>query len=492
MNEGLMKMYTILRASVLALCLTACGGGGGQVAGGGIGGTGSALGPVSAIGSLTVNGVKFNTDNASIFIEGQKQTALGDVSNIAEGMAVLIRGTFDTASAGRATEVVYLRDLLGPVSAIDPVNSTFTAMGQTVTIDGDPVLGTRMLGLTSLADLRLGDLVEVSGSANAQGVVAASFVRRTGTFVNGVSQIEIKGLVGNLDVPGTTFTIGGLTVDYDATGGTQLLNMTLGDLALNPFVAVKGTTFDANGKLIAVSIERIDRGISPGPGHRTEVQGVMTDCVGICAAFRIEGQRVISNAATVFRNGAANDLINDRKIEVEGVINNAGELVAQQLSFVKGSVKIEAPADVATQIVRVLGISVKVNGLTELRDGITLAGLGAGEPLKIIGYRIGDQAMIATRVERLNSGSGKIRLEGPLQTTSKPAATLTILSVPIQTDPLTRFTDNSGAASVSISSDKFFDTTVTGAIVSARGIESPDNQINAVGVEGEIEIESQP
>jgi hypothetical protein len=483
-----------LLASALALLVFACGGGGGgQLAGGGIGGTGSALGPVSAKGSLTVNGVRFDTDSAAIYLEGQRQPVLGDTSGIDEGMAVLIRGVYDSASAGRASEVVYLRNLLGPVSAISAVNSSFTALGQTVTIDNDPTLGTRMPGLANrLADLQPGDLVEVSGSADGSGVVAASFVRRVGTFTNGATEVEIKGQASNLDIAATTFVIGGLSVDYDANGGTQLRNLTLGDLGANAFVAVKGTTFDANGRLVATSIERIDRALSPGVNRRLEMQGIVADCTGICSNFSIDGQRVLLSASTAFRNGAANDLINDRKIEVEGTINGAGELLAQQISFVKGSVKIEAltdaPADTIAQTISVLGVSVKVNALTELKDGITLGSLGAGQALKILGYRTGAQQMIATRIERASGGGGKTRLEGPLQTASKGSATLTILSVPILAGQSTSFVDHSRSPTASISFDTFFDTTVTGAIVSARGAEGPDNQIAA----DEIQVEAQP
>lgn len=481
-------------ATTLALGIAACGGGGGgQLAGGGIGGTGAALGPVAAKGSLTVNGVKFETNSAKVFIEGQQQSAAGDVSRIEEGMAVLIRGTYDSASAGRATEIIYLRNLLGPVSTISAVDSSFVVLGQTVTIDNDPTLGTRMPGLTNrLADLQPGDLVEVSGSADGRGVVAASFVRRVGAFVNGATEVEIKGLAGNLDIAATTFTIGGLTVDYDTNGSTELRNLTLGDLGTSPFVGVKGTTFDVNGRLIATSIERIDRALSPGANRRLELQGIIAGCVSVCSTFSIDGQRVVLGASTVFRNGAANDLINDRKIEVEGTINGAGELLAQQVSFVKGSVKIEAltdaPADAIAQTIPVLGISVKVNSLTELKDGVTLSGLSAAQALKIQGYRIGAQAIIATRVEPLNGGSGKTRLEGPLQTADKARTTLTILGVPILAGGLASFADNSRTPSTSISFDSFFDTTVTGAIVSARGSESPDNQI----VADQVEIESQP
>jgi hypothetical protein len=483
---------TCLRGIIAAVFfhLAACGGGGGgQLAGGGIGGTGAALGPVSAKGSLTVNGVKFETDNASVFIEGQQRPTVGDIAPISEGMTVVIRGIYDSASAGRATEVRYLRNLLGPVGAVDLVDSSFTAMGHTVRIDGDPVVGTRMPGLPNrLADLRVGDIVEVSGSADGA-MILASLVRRSGSFVNGSSEIEVKAFVSDLDTGATTFKLGDLIVDYDAV--TQPRNLTLGDLATSPFVAVKGTTFDANGRLIAASIERIDRAISPGVNRRLELDGIIVGCSAGCGAFSIAGQRVVIDTGTVFRNGGANDLINDRRIEVEGVINAAGELAAGQIAFVKGSVKIEAltdaAADVGAQTVAVLGISVKVNAVIELKDGITLSGIGAGLPLKIQGYRTGNQSMIATRIEALGGG-GKTRLEGPLQSSAKANGTFTILGVPVAAGPLTSFADATRTPTAPISRDAFFDTTVTGAIVSVRGAENPDNQIDAE----EVEIEAQP
>jgi Domain of unknown function (DUF5666) len=487
--------FHALLAIGLAPWLWSCGGGGDQLAGGGIGGTGSALGPVEAKGSLTVNGVKFDTDSAAVSIEGQPQAALGDTSNIEEGMTVLIRGTYDSAAAGRASEVIYLRDLLGPVAAINTVNNSVSVLGHTVMIDDDPVLGTRMPLLPNrLADLRANDLIEVSGFPDGQGNITASFIRRVGSFVNGVTEIEVKGVVRNLDAAATTFQIGNLTLDYDASGGTQLKNLTLGDLALQPFVAVKGTTLDASGRLVATIIERIERPISPGTDRRLEVQGLITACVPVCSAFQVAGQRVVTDARTAFRNGAANDLIDERKVEVEGTINAAGELAATQVSFVKGSVKIEAladaSADAAAQTVSVLGISVKANSVTQFSGGVSLNSISAGQALKILGYRIGDQAIIATRIEADSGGS--TRLEGPLQSASKADASLTILGVRIQTDQVTGFADSSGSQSASITFDRFFDTTLSGAIVSARGIENPDNQLNVTGIEGEIEIESRP
>ena len=148
---------------MFAFLLSACGGGGGGQSAGGIGGTGSSLGPVSGFGSIIVNGTEFATDNATILIEGETQNGKGDLSKIKIGQIVLVRGVYASATAGTANEVIYFDNLDGPITEKNPVNSSFTAMGQTVLIDGDPVIGTKFVNASGLGDLNINDIVEVSG-----------------------------------------------------------------------------------------------------------------------------------------------------------------------------------------------------------------------------------------------------------------------------------------------------------------------------------------
>lgn len=459
---------------------------------GGIGGTGSALGGVSQLGSVTINGVKFETNNADIFFQGQRQATKGDQSKIQLGMVVLVKGTYASTTAGDATEVSYFDDMQGRITAIDSVNGSFTAMGQTVFIDNDPVLGTHMPGLPGrLGDLKLDDIVEVSGQRDDRGNLLASFIQFKEKFSNGATAVEVKGNVAALDVTATTFKLGTLVVDYDANGGTLFKNMTIGDLPSSPLVEVKGTTFDgATGALLATEIERIDRPLNPGPGKRLEIEGLVTACVQPCSTFNVEGQRISLNGQTTFKDGSTTDLINGRKVEVEGTIDAAGVLSATKLNFVKGSVQIEAladaAADLANQTFRILDITVNVKSTTEFKGGLTLVGIAAGDQLKIKGYRTGSKQIIANEIERSNSGGGKTRLSGPLQSSAKGTALLTILGVPIQTDPQTAFF---GLAHGPVSFDVFFDTTGQNAIVEVKGKESPDNAIDATAPSGgEVEL----
>lgn len=472
---------------LLALFFAGCGGGGNQSAGG-IGGTGSSLGPVSGFGSIIVNDTEFATDSATVSIEGETQAGRGDLSKIKVGQIVLVSGTYSSATTGTANRVIYFDNLEGPITAKNPVNNSFTAMGQTVLIDGDAVIGTKFANASGLADLNVNDIVELSGSTDGRGNIVASFVERKGAFTDGSTEVEIKGNVDALVIGPTTFKIGPLTIDYDASGGTVFKNLTLGDLTQAPYVEVKGVSFDASGSFIAASIARIDRPINPGTQRLLDITGVTADCSAPCTEFTLEGQRVITNSQTIFRNGNATDLVDNRKIEAEGTINSLGQLVSTKVAFVKGSVQIEAladgPADVAAQTFSILGISVKVSSVTQFKDGIELAGIAAGDPLKILGYRIGDAQIIATQIGRTN---GATRLQGPLQTVDKASLVFTILQVPIAVNSGTIFSDLNENT---IGLDTFFDTTPSSAIVGAKGIENPNNQVDATAANGgEVEIQ---
>jgi Domain of unknown function (DUF5666) len=475
-------------AIVALLLLSSCGDGGDGQTAGGIGGTGSSLGPVSGFGSIIVNGTEFATDNATVSIEGQTQAGKGDLSKIQVGQIVLVRGVYASATTGTASEVIYFDNLEGPISDKNPVNNSFTAMGQTILIDGDPTIGTKFVNAGGLSDLNVNDIVEVSGSPDGRGNIVASFIEKKGTFTTGSTEVEIKGNVSALDIATTTFKIGPLTIDYDANGATQFKNLTLGDLTQPIYVEVKGTSFDATGAFVAASIERIERPINPGNQHELDITGVTADCTSPCNEFSVEGQRVATTTQTSFRNGDATDLVNNRKIEVDGTIDSLGKLVARSVTFVKGSAQIEAladgPANLAAQTFSILGIEVKVSSVTQFKNTLTLADIGAATPLKILGYRIGDARIIATQIEQKN---GTTRLQGPLQTVDKANAVFTILGVRISTDRAAKFSD---LRDNPISFDTFFDTAPSGAIVGAKGTENPDNQIDATAAQnGEIEIQ---
>src|SRR5512147_35483 len=101
--------------AAIVVLLTACGGGGGS--GGGAvpvaSSAGVARGTVTGFGSVFVNGVEYDTSNASFSRDGEDSHQ----SDLSVGMIVKIRGDIEGQHADR---VEYVEDVKGPVDEVTP------------------------------------------------------------------------------------------------------------------------------------------------------------------------------------------------------------------------------------------------------------------------------------------------------------------------------------------------------------------------------------
>ncbi|NRA09492.1 MAG: hypothetical protein HRU02_15165, partial [Myxococcales bacterium] len=160
---------------VVASLVLACGGGGTDVAGGGIGGTGISSGPISGFGSIFVAGTEWETGEAEVRIDGEPYSE----TDLRLGMQTLVRGTKSEAGAtGTATSVDVDNAVEGPISAILIVEMdgegvleqvTFEVLGRTIVADR----GTAFTDGISLEELETaqGQWVEVSGVPDVGGAI---------------------------------------------------------------------------------------------------------------------------------------------------------------------------------------------------------------------------------------------------------------------------------------------------------------------------------
>lgn len=225
MNTGWIRETAL--CAVVASLLTACGGGGGTLAG--ISGTGIiSEGTVTALGSVFVNGVEFDTDNATIIVDGERASE----ADLAVGQVVTVTGTLETESAGVARTVVADRLLDGPVEDLDRRNGIITALNQTVLLDESTVF----VGF-SRSDLTEFNLIAVDGFVNERGEIVATAVRRGAEgFVYGAgTPTDVEGSISGLT--STSFEINGLRVDYSSAS----LDDTAGALRNGASIEIFGT-----------------------------------------------------------------------------------------------------------------------------------------------------------------------------------------------------------------------------------------------------------
>ena len=174
------------------LLLAACGGGD-QLAGGGIVGTGtstiSSVGSVSALGpdGVTVNGINFATKTASVRVNGAPATPAA----LKVGLVVTIQGQTLADGTATAQSIDSRVEVKGIVSGVDTAGRSFTILGQRVITDQLTVFGGG-----SFATL-LNQYVEVSGFRAAPGDVLATRVDINATSIPGaaleVTDLDRKG-----------------------------------------------------------------------------------------------------------------------------------------------------------------------------------------------------------------------------------------------------------------------------------------------------------
>lgn len=230
-KENAMKF---LRGTTLLLStvLVACGGDDETVAGIDSRGTPVAVvskGTITGFGSIIVNGVRFDTANASIDIDGNP----GTQSDLKVGHVVVVRGTINDDGTDAVADAVSFDDLVeGPISAIDTTAGTITVLGQLIVINDDTSFDNDILP-ASIDGLDINDTVEVSGFILADGSISATRIERKSAG----SEFEVTGHVSNLTA--TTFQINDLTVDFSAA---QLDDFPAGSPENEQRVEVKGNS----------------------------------------------------------------------------------------------------------------------------------------------------------------------------------------------------------------------------------------------------------
>lgn len=397
----------IAAAVLLISVLCSCGGGGGSSVaslgddgGGGIGGTGlTSSGAINGFGSIFVNGVEFETDTAEIIIDGESSAD----SALRLGMVVLVTGTLNEDElTGTADRVEFSNEVQGPIESVVRDRDGNAAL---IIVLGNEIIVERTVTVFDSANfnsLAVGDLVEISGFASQEERFVATRVERISAFVDGVSEIELKGVVSRL--AGTLFELNGVVVDFSSADISQLSS---GSISLGLAVEVRGTL--ENEIVLAESIrDRFEIIRDLGDDAEVSVQGRVSDFSSM-AAFQVNGVMVDGSNASLSPDNAI--LQNGSIIEVEGFLRDS-VLIAREIEFRRGFIKVEASvASIDTENVAItlqlfggtiaVGVSARtlLEDSTDRADPFTLSSIAVGDFLEVEALFF-DGSLFATSIER--------------------------------------------------------------------------------------------
>lgn len=459
-------LFNLLGAVGLVGLLIGCGSGGGGASTGTASGSTAASGTITGFGSVFVNGKKFETNGASVMVDGQPipSCTVNSVEQcgLKEGMTVKVSGSF-SGSSHSASTITQEDTVEGPITNVDVPNSRFEVLGQIVLVDEN----TKFDSGVSLNNLAAGQVVEVSGFVKSDGIIGASFIERK-ALTGGCSLAlvcEVKGTIKSHAHGTTSFQIGNLTVNYGAAG------VDIGDMPPPSgsnwnglFGEVKGTSL-SGATLTATKVEPENQGVG-NVVDEFEVEGFVTQAgsaSGNIIDFTIGTTQVRTTASTEFRGGTVDEIVVGAKMSAEGRFDGA-TLIAKHVKF-QDSVKLEG--NIATingntfTIVGLPGVTVTVNSQTE--GGNNLSDMNH---VRVRGRLGSSNSVIATRVDvRSSTPDDDVDLQGPVQGESDE--NLTILGVTVVTSvPNFSF---EGIDDQSISRAAFFNAVEVGTLVKVKG-----------------------
>ncbi len=448
-------LITRLFCFAILFLLSACGGGGGGGNGGAIQAEESAPedtktedkavsahGPIDRFGSMFVNGIKFSTDEA-VFLRSGLNAGESDFET---GDMVTIRGTLDLdGNVGTASSVSYQENVIGAVTRTRD-NSSIEVLGQTVTTDAL----TDLKGFSSLSDLQLGTILEVTGITDGNGFILATRIILRDSSPGSTIESRVSGTLKNLDPSAQTFSISNLTVDYSSA---SLLDVPGNELTEGLLVSV--TTFQTvSGDILSAETIRESGGIISGKENdRVEITGIING-LDTSGNFFIATQPVEILSTTELTNGTSEEILDGTHAEVEGHLDNSGVLIAEEVVF-RPDANIVVIAnvnavDLQNSTITALGTTATVNNLTWQTDEtgaptktFSLADVNLGDGIEIWGFIDGNSNLVARKIERYEPET-EVLIKAPAEDVDTAGSTVTVLGTTIILEDDTWYEDING------------------------------------------------
>jgi hypothetical protein len=452
-----MNTYTFksLTLSLAVLALSACGGGGSSGGGdvvadnggntGGIEGTGvRVFASIDGFGSVIVEGIEFDTSNASIEIDDEP----GTEDNLQSGDVVIVYGEIDAEGNASASVIISDDVVRGPVEQIDLANDTFIVLGQVVRVSVDTAFDDD-IPLNGIEGLVEGQSVRVSGYRDADGVIRATRIDDSDS-----NELQIIGEVINANDTamtfqiGTLFTAGAFTVNY--AGATLDEDFGGNPPADGDLVEAEGMMLNAAGELVALEVELLNDDFVANEDDRVEIEGIVTDVLS-GTVFVVNGIEITRDGNTRYEDGTADDLLLNAEVDVEAVAQADGSLLAVEIEFEQEKeIRIDAfvdSVDAAAGTLSVLGITVSVDEGTRYEDDsdldirrFSLEDISIGDFVEIGGAESTTVAneVVAALIKRDDDGAlDEISLRARVQSVNEPA--FTMLGVTVETSQATEF-----------------------------------------------------
>lgn len=323
--------------------------------------------------------------------------------------------------------------------AIGPVASFGSIIVNGVTYNTDAATFTVNDAPATQADLRVGHVVKVLGTADDNGL--------TGIADDVFFDDSVKGPIESIDATASRLVVLGqvVLVGPDTSFDNSLSPASIDGLSVGQIIEVSGQ-IDATGNIVATRVE-------PKPvGTQFEVHGDVNALDSTNMRFNINSL-VVDFSSAIIDNFPGGQITNGDFVEAKGMsLGASGELLATQveleslLTGVTGGDRVELEGFItrfgSAQDFDISGQTVTTTSSTVFTGGTALD-LGQNIKVEAKGDLDGNGVLVATRVDIRPSKA--IRTQAMIDSVDAANDSLVILGITVTVDELTRFEDKSNA-----------------------------------------------
>jgi len=223
--------------------------------------------------------------------------------------------------------------------------------------------------------------------------------------------VEVNGRITALDAATHIVTVGEKKVSVPVTVVIRHGSRTFAfaDLQVGDHIQVKGSTNEAG--IVVANEVKVEQGGNPDRDNddedddvnRVEASGAVVTLTGTCPAltFNILTAKITTTATTTFRGLTCAALANGDVVEVQGVKQADGSIVATRVSMdtdVKGAVS--ALTGTCPALTFNVGTTKVTTSATTVFHDITCATVANGAIVEVEGTRQADASIVATQVSK--------------------------------------------------------------------------------------------
>jgi hypothetical protein len=266
--------------------IVGCGGGSGGSASLGSNSTAAYSGPIAGLGSIVVNGVRFETVGVGVEDSDDIYGTQTFKNSLSLGMTVALAGSVDeTSKTGSPSKIRVVGGVRGKVSATT-ATSISTLNGQTVLVDTSTVYA----GLRStLASLAVNDYVEIYGVTQSNGDFLATRVVSSAS-ITAPNKLAIRGTIDSIPSANRyvvrTSSTTTVTVACDSAATPACLIKPSGVTLVATTSTVAGTPV----RVIAADTTSLSAGVLTAVKIQSLSQDQLTNFTGVTPAYtKIKG-----------------------------------------------------------------------------------------------------------------------------------------------------------------------------------------------------------